>query len=226
MALILSLETSAKVCSVALHNNTHLVTSAEVHVEQAHATKLASLIKDLLKVAEVEFSQLDAVAVSSGPGSYTGLRIGVSTAKGICFALDIPFISVNTLQLLAFQMRNQVAHDSLLCPIIDARRMEVYCMIADINLNEIYPIQAKVIDLTSFSDLLKDRRVTFFGDGASKCKSTITHTNASFIDDIYPQALAFGLLAGKKFKAKEFENIETYEPVYLKEFMVKTPKTK
>ncbi|MBX2956001.1 MAG: tRNA (adenosine(37)-N6)-threonylcarbamoyltransferase complex dimerization subunit type 1 TsaB [Cyclobacteriaceae bacterium] len=224
MALILSLETSTRICSVALHANKQLITSAEVHVEQAHATRLASLIKDISRFAGIEITELNAVAVSSGPGSYTGLRIGVSTAKGLCFALGIPLISVNTLKLMAFQMSNSVDQDNLLCPMIDARRMEVYCLITDVNLKEIQPIQAKVIDTFSFKDLLQNKKITFFGDGASKCKSMITDAQASFIDIIYPQALALGAMASEKFDKGEFEDIVNYEPVYLKEFLVKTPK--
>lgn len=224
MALILSLETSTRICSVALHANTQLITSAEIHVEQAHATRLASLIKDISRFAGIEITELSAVAVSSGPGSYTGLRIGVSTAKGLCFALGIPLISVNTLKLMAFQMSTNVDQDTLLCPMIDARRMEVYCLITDVHLKEIQPIQAKVIDTFSFKDLLQNKKIAFFGDGAPKCKSTITDAQASFIDNIYPQALALGAMASEKFDKREFEDIVNYEPVYLKEFLVKAPK--
>lgn len=224
MALILSLETSTRICSVALHKNTQLITSAEVHVEQAHATRLASLINDISRFAGIEIKELNAVAVSSGPGSYTGLRIGTSTAKGICFALNIPLISINTLKLMAFQMRQKVDQNTFLCPMIDARRMEVYCLITDANLKEIQPIQAKVIDTFSFKDLLQSKKITFFGDGAPKCKSTITDAHASFIDNIYPQALALGAMASERFDKGEFENIVNYEPVYLKEFLVKAPK--
>lgn len=224
MALILSLETSTQICSVALHDNKHLITSAEIHVEQAHAARLAPLIRDISRFTGIELKELSAIAVSSGPGSYTGLRIGTSTAKGICFALNIPLITISTLKLMAFQMSQKVDQNTFLCPMIDARRMEVYCLITDVNLNEIQPIQAKVIDAFSFKDILQSRKVAFFGDGAPKYESTITDTQASFIYNIYPQALALGVMANEKFDKIEFEDIVNYEPVYLKEFFVKAPK--
>ena len=126
MSLILSLETSAKVCSVAIHDGGKLVATSEIHIEQSHASKLAVLIEEVKNKAGIEFNQLKALAISSGPGSYTGLRIGTSTAKGFCFALNIPLISIGSLELLAFQMKEQNPQSAYLCPMIDARRMEVY----------------------------------------------------------------------------------------------------
>lgn len=221
---ILSLETSAKVCSVALHSNGQLITSAEVHIEQSHATRLAPLIDDLVKFAQLEFRQIQAVAVSSGPGSYTGLRIGVSLAKGLCFALKVPLIAINTLELLSYQMSKEVDPDVLLCPMIDARRMEVYSMIVNADLNPVLPIAPRVIDSSSFHDLLQERKILFFGDGATKCRTVINHINAHFIDGVYPQASKMGELAYLKLKSGEIEDLESFEPFYLKEFMIKTAK--
>lgn len=220
----LSLETSAKVCSVALHSSGQLITSAEVHVEQSHATRLAPLIDDLIKFSKIEFRQIQAIAVSSGPGSYTGLRIGVSLAKGLCFALKVPLIAINTLELLAYQMSKEVDSDVLLCPMIDARRMEVYSMIVNTDLNSVLPIAPRVIDASSFHDLLQERKILFFGDGATKCRTVINHINAHFIDGVYPQASKMGELAYLKLKSGEIEDLESFEPFYLKEFMIKTAK--
>ena len=227
MALILSLETSTTVCSVALHNNGKLVAAAEMHKEQSHASKLAVLIDQLLKLADIPMNAIQAIAVSEGPGSYTGLRIGVSTAKGLCFALGIPLLSVGTLALLAKQMKLKTILDNAwLCPMIDARRMEVYCQMFDSEMNALQAIEAKVIDEESFKDSLSNHKIIFFGDGAAKCKPVITHPNAFFISDIVPSAKELGLLANEKFLKSEFENLVTFEPFYLKEFLIKKPADK
>jgi tRNA threonylcarbamoyladenosine biosynthesis protein TsaB len=223
MAVILSLETSAKVCSVAVHENDTLLATAEVHIAQSHASKLAPLIKEVNEMAGISFNQLDAVAVSAGPGSYTGLRIGVSTAKGLCFALGIPLVTVNTLELLAFQMSKTLSTNILLCPMIDARRMEVYCRLTDKDLTEIIPNGAMIIDELSFTGILEKNPVMFFGDGATKCRSVIRHRNAAFIEGVYPMALQLGFMAGEKLKRKETEDLLNFEPFYLKEFLIKNP---
>lgn len=225
MSLILSLETSAKVCSVAIHAGEKLVATAEIHIEQSHASKLAVLIEEVKKKAGIEFSQLNAIAISSGPGSYTGLRIGTSTAKGLCFSLNIPLISIGSLELLAFQMRDQNPEHAYLCPMIDARRMEVYCLITDSDLNIIHPTEAKVIDEQSFHEYLEKKPILFFGDGSDKCKEKITHKNARFVDGVYPKAPQLGFIAIRKFQKGEFEDLINFEPHYLKEFMIKQPKT-
>lgn len=222
MALILSLETSARFCSVALHDNTTLVSQAEIRQEHSHASKLAILIQDVLKSCASEMKQIDAVAISAGPGSYTGLRIGTSTAKGICYALDIPLISVNTLDLLASQASQQIKNtNALLCPMIDARRMEVYCQVVDSGLRIINPVEAKVIDESSFGELLKANIMFFFGDGAEKCMGAIAHNNAFFLADIFPQAAALGVMAEKKFRAQQFEDLIGFKPLYVKDFVAK-----
>src|SRR6478609_5772251 len=144
MSLILSLETSTTVCSVAIHRGQNLLASAEVHIEQSHASKLAVLIDDVRKLSGIELKELSAIAISSGPGSYTGLRIGTSTAKGLCYALGIPLISINTLEVLAHQMSEVNVGKAFLCPMIDARRMEVYCLLMDNALNLIQATEAKI----------------------------------------------------------------------------------
>ncbi len=223
MAIVLSLETSSKNCSVAIHKNSVTLASSEIHVGQSHASKLAPMINQVMKLAEVKYSELSAVAVSSGPGSYTGLRIGVSTAKGLCFSLGVPLIAINTLELMAFQIGKINTGEALLCPMIDARRMEVYCMLKDHNLNIVSPIQARVIDETSFAENLKTDEILFFGDGAMKCKPFIVSDNACFIEDVYPNAIQLGFLAEKKFEYNQIEDLLSFEPFYLKEFMIKVP---
>jgi tRNA threonylcarbamoyladenosine biosynthesis protein TsaB len=224
MSLILSLETSAKVCSVAIHDDARLIATSEIHVEQSHASKLASLIDELIKLVGIEMNQLGGVAISSGPGSYTGLRIGTSTAKGLCFSLNIPLISIGSLELLAYQMKEYNLHQAYLCPMIDARRMEVYCLMSDSSLRIIHPTEAKVIDESSFKEYLDKSKVIFFGDGSDKCTDKIIHDNAFFINGVYPKASHLGFMAFEKFKRNEVENLVNFEPHYLKEFMIKQPK--
>ncbi len=221
MSLILSLETSAKVCSVAIHDDAQLVATSEAHIEQSHASKLAMLIDEVKKLSGVEMKQFSAVAISSGPGSYTGLRIGTSTAKGMCYSLSIPLLSISSLELLAFQMNPHNFQNAYLCPMIDARRMEVYCLVADSSLGIIQPTEAKVIDEASFLEHLDKNIVIFFGDGSDKCRDLIIHKNANFVRDIYPRASHLGLMAFEKYQKNEIEDLINFEPHYLKEFMIK-----
>jgi tRNA threonylcarbamoyladenosine biosynthesis protein TsaB len=221
MSFILSLETSAKICSVAIHNNGTLITTEEIHIEHSHASKLAVLIDAVCKKALVELQQLSAIAVSSGPGSYTGLRIGTSTAKGLCFALNIPLISIGSLELLSHHMNKQNPDQADLCPMIDARRMEVYCTVINASGETIQPIEAKVIDTSSFTELLEKNKIIFFGDGADKCRETLKHSNAQFVSGIYPIASYMGELAFNKFQKQRTEDLVNFEPYYLKEFMIK-----
>ena len=223
MATILGIETSGKVCSAAVYSNDELLSAAEVHIPQSHASRLAPLIDDLMRHLGIKFSQLEAIAVSSGPGSYTGLRIGVSLTKGLCYSLGIPLIAVNTLELLAFQMRNSVDPDSMLCPMIDARRMEVYCMLTESTLSAFSPVQALVVNENSFNDVLANRNMVFFGDGAGKCSSVIKSKRAIFVDGIYPSAVHLGPLADRKFNHGDFEDLVEFEPSYLKEFFTRKP---
>ena len=217
MALILNIETATTVCSAALSRNGAVFSFREENKGFTHSENLTAFIEDMMEEEGLSFKQLDAVAVSSGPGSYTGLRIGVSTAKGYCFALDRPLIAVPTLQSLA----SQVPHSSmLLCPMLDARRMEVYCAVYDENLEEVEPIAAKVIDDSSFLDLLNQKKIHFFGDGAAKCKPLLSaHPNAVFTDGILATSQSMAFLAEDKFLKGEFENVALFEPFYLKEFV-------
>jgi tRNA threonylcarbamoyladenosine biosynthesis protein TsaB len=221
MAHILSLETSTDVCSVALHHDRNLIKEAAIVRPQAHASELAPMIQRLCTEAEIKVNALDAVAISAGPGSYTGLRIGTSTAKGICYSLDIPLITLPTLDLLAFQATPNNPEFFLLCPMIDARRMEVYCKILDADLQTLSPVEARVIDHESFRELLQTRKMLFFGNGAEKCKSVLKHENAFFVDGISPLASALGVLAFEKYRTKNFEDLENFKPLYLKEFIAK-----
>jgi tRNA threonylcarbamoyladenosine biosynthesis protein TsaB len=221
MTHILCLETSTDVCSVALFADDRLVDSCEVHEPQAHAAKLSLLVEEGLRQSRVTTYQLSAVAVSEGPGSYTGLRIGVSTAKGLCYALGIPLIAVGTLELMA----SPFLGGDWLCPMIDARRMEVYCALFDESGHVVEKPHAKVIDSGSFSDVLAARRVMFFGNGAMKCRDVLAHEHAVFVEGVYPRAADMGKLAGERFAAQHFVDLASFEPVYLKEFAAKKART-
>ena len=223
MVKILSLETSTTVCSVALHENSSLIAVAEVHQEHSHGSRLAQLVDSVIRSAGIQMGDVNAIAVSSGPGSYTGLRIGTSTAKGLCFALNVPLIAIDTLSILSAQVNATNFEKSLLCPMIDARRMEVYCSVCDANGSVIQNIEAKVIDEKSFEGLLDERRVIFFGNGAEKCRAVITHNNAFFLTGITPSASQLGSMAFGKFEKGEFEDLFRFEPFYLKEFKAKKP---
>jgi tRNA threonylcarbamoyladenosine biosynthesis protein TsaB len=215
--VILSIETSTEVCSVAIHNNGRLVAAGESIEAYSHAERLAPLINELLADNNIKREELTTVAVSAGPGSYTGLRIGTSTAKGLCYALDIPLITIGTLESM-LEGIEQENKDQLLCPMLDARRMEVYCLLADGNGQIIEPTHAKIIDETSFSDYLGSKQISFFGNGADKCKSVINSENAIFIDGIKPSAINIGKLASSKYKVHEFASLVNFEPDYLKAF--------
>ena len=223
MAIILSIETSTPVCSVALHCDGKLLTALEVHQEYSHASKLGILVKEATEISDTPLDRVDAVALSSGPGSYTGLRIGTSLAKGICYALDIPLISVPTLEAMAVLVRRSYPGEVFFCPMIDARRMEVYCQIYNQNLSEVEPVQAKVIDGESFQSLLDVGQVVFFGSGAAKCSSVILHENARFLENINPLASHLGERAYAKFKQEKFEDVTEFVPSYLKEFFIRKP---
>ena len=220
MSLILSIDTSTKVCSVALHQHGKLLAISELYTEKSHSGMLTTLCENVVKNSGFSLNQLDALAVAKGPGSYTGLRIGVSTAKGFCFALDKPLIAVNTLEAMAYQVKGFYDEAHLLCPMIDARRMEVYCQILDNQMNIIAETEAKIIDELSFSEILTKHKLIFFGDGAAKCQAKISHENAIFLHtEIHPSAKTVGLLATNSFEKSLFENVVTFEPFYLKDFV-------
>jgi tRNA threonylcarbamoyladenosine biosynthesis protein TsaB len=221
MPVILSLETSTDACSVALHADKKLLGQAEIHQPQSHAARLAPMIEQVIHEAGLNLKDIGAVAVAKGPGSYTGLRIGTSTAKGLCYALNVPLIAVGTLELLAFQGNNFNTDHALLCPMIDARRMEVYCLLADENLRIIEPVSARVVDENTFAELLETNRVLFLGSGSQKCREVIRHPNAIFLDGVQALASALGVMADEKFKSGEVENLMNFKPFYLKEFVAK-----
>ena len=214
--MILSIETSTEVCSVALHSQDSLVASLESLTAYSHAEKLAPLIDQILVDNNIKRGELTAVAVSAGPGSYTGLRIGTSTAKGLCYALNIPLITISTLESMLEDIDDD--ENQFLCPMLDARRMEVYCLLADSRGQIIEPTQAKIIDENSFSDYLNSNKISFFGNGADKCKSVIKAKNAIFIDGVKPSAINIGKLASNKFEVNEFADLVNFEPDYLKAF--------
>ncbi|RAV99734.1 tRNA (adenosine(37)-N6)-threonylcarbamoyltransferase complex dimerization subunit type 1 TsaB [Pseudochryseolinea flava] len=224
MPFILSIETSTTVCSVALHNGVELLVSEEIRIPQTQATQLALMIDSVLKRANVDRTALNAVAVTAGPGSYTGLRIGTSTAKGLCFALGIPLIAIDTLTVMARQINKYNPRKALLCPMIDARRMEVYCLVVGSDGKIVAPVEAKIIDAYSFLEFT-NQPIIFFGSGAMKCANTIKHADAVFLSDVHPSAVTLGEMAAEKFRINEFEDLALFEPFYLKEFMIKKPAT-
>jgi tRNA threonylcarbamoyladenosine biosynthesis protein TsaB len=223
MALILNLETATTVCSVSLGKDGQLLALKEHFGDYSHSENLTLFIEDVLQQANLKLSDIDAIAVSKGPGSYTGLRIGVSTAKGLCYSLDKPLIASPTLKCLAHTISNsklQISDSALFCPMIDARRMEVYCAVYDVNNKEIKSTAAEIIDENSFVDLLKENTIYFFGDGAEKCKSVLSkNKNAIFLDDIFPSAKNMIPLSEQAFNNKQFEDIAYFEPFYLKDFV-------
>jgi tRNA threonylcarbamoyladenosine biosynthesis protein TsaB len=221
MAFILCIETATSVCSVALFKNDTLLSLQEIIEGNEHATMLTTLIANCLSEAAITFNQLDAIAVSKGPGSYTGLRVGVSTAKGLCFTLNKPLIAINTLKSLANAYKTTHPQtNALLCPMIDARRMEVYTAIYTNELNELSATEAKIIDEQSFASELSENNIQFLGNGALKCQSMIIHTNASFTD-FACSAAGMGSLAYEAFTTNQFEDLAYFEPNYLKEFAQK-----
>jgi tRNA threonylcarbamoyladenosine biosynthesis protein TsaB len=221
MPLILSLDTSSTICSVALHDSGSIVGLLEVYQENSHGAKLAVIIKQVIENAGYRFEDLAAVAVSAGPGSYTGLRIGTSTAKGLCYSLGIPLLSVDSLTIMASAMHRQLPREFFLCPMLDARRMEVYCAVFNRDLEAVLPVQAKIIDESSFSTLLAENKMAFFGNGALKCREIIGHPNAFFADGVYPSASELGYLAHQRFADGRTEDLVHFEPIYLKEFLIK-----
>lgn len=230
MSLILSIETATSVCSVALHKQHDLIGLQELHLEKSHSGLLAVLIQDLVKYCGYTMDDLDAVAVSKGPGSYTGLRIGTATAKGLCYALDIPMLAINTLEAMAHKANQFNYQGDYLCPMIDARRMEVYCLIVNDELETIEATRPVIVDEDAFRKYLDERTMIFFGNGAAKCKPLLSpFPRAVFIDNIFPSAKEIGELAATKMdenKEGAFEDIAYFEPFYLKDFKAISPKTK
>ncbi|MES2778526.1 MAG: tRNA (adenosine(37)-N6)-threonylcarbamoyltransferase complex dimerization subunit type 1 TsaB [Bacteroidota bacterium] len=226
MSTILCIETATEICSVAVVSETNILSLCENHDGNAHASQLTGLIETALKKAGVTMQQLDAIAVSKGPGSYTGLRVGVSTAKGLCYALNKPLIAIPTLQSLAVQFIQTIQPDTsdLLMPMLDARRMEVYCAGYNSLMEEQRATEAKIIDEESFREELERGKIYFFGNGATKCQATITHRNAHFVADIHCSAKGIHHLAIQALNARKFEDVAYFEPFYLKDFVGTTPR--
>lgn len=228
MGSILCLETSSKVCSVAVGNDGLILSCRESETANAHSSQLSELTETALHEAGISLNELDAVAVSMGPGSYTGLRIGVAAAKGFCYSLDKPLIAIPTLKSLAFGMHSVAGNaTALFCPMLDARRMEVYTAVYDSNLNEKRPVSAEIITAESFIDLLESGKVIFGGEGASKCKPLLgQHRHSVFLDDFRLSARFLYPLAVEKFRLGQFENLAYFEPHYLKDFVAGKPRVK
>ncbi|MDG1793881.1 MAG: tRNA (adenosine(37)-N6)-threonylcarbamoyltransferase complex dimerization subunit type 1 TsaB [Flavobacteriaceae bacterium] len=217
MAYVLNIETSTTNCSVALSKSGSVVAYKEDNsLGYSHAERLHVYIDEVLQTAKVSIDQVDAIAISKGPGSYTGLRIGVSAAKGLCYALDVPLISVPTLEALAHQVD---APKGAVVAMLDARRQEVYSAIFDDHFSELRSTEAEVLSPESYQELLESSPVYFIGNGVSKTKVLITHKNAHFIEDKLPSAQQMCALSFEKYKAKNFEDVAYFEPFYLKDFI-------
>lgn len=228
MPCILHIETATYVCSVAISNNQELLFYKVETEGPSHASLLGVFVEQAMKELRSRNITLDAVAVSCGPGSYTGLRIGVSEAKGLCYGLNIPLIAIETLELLTYPLVKSHAESSklLFCPMIDARRMEVYTTLYDESLNKLQDTTAEIIDEDSFKELLATNKIVFFGNGACKCKEVITSENAIFLENVYPKAKDMIWLAEQAYQNRNFVDVAYYEPFYLKEFVGTTPKNK
>ena len=226
MALILNIETSTEVCSVTISRNGELLYKKETLEGLSHSELLTVFIEELLAENNLKLNQLDAVAVSKGPGSYTGLRIGVSVAKGLCYGLEIPLIAVNSLETMGIYTALNSNENMLFCPMIDARRMEVYTALYNSKGEEIKPVSAEIIEEDFLADYLNDNKIMFFGNGAEKCKAQITHSNAIIDGPKKTSAQFMQKLTQEKYNKKEFEDVAYFEPFYLKNFVATIPKNK
>ncbi|MFP4447588.1 MAG: tRNA (adenosine(37)-N6)-threonylcarbamoyltransferase complex dimerization subunit type 1 TsaB [Bacteroidales bacterium] len=233
MALILNIETTAEVCSVVLSKDGEVLQHREDREGRSHAKQLSVFIKEIMEEVSIVASDLDAVSISEGPGSYTGLRIGVSTAKGLCYGASLFLISVPTLQALTqgllnqkHQIKGSIKDDDILVPMIDARRMEVYTAMFNSRNEYLKEAEPVILDENSFKDILEKQRVIFFGNGAEKAKKVIHHQNACFVNSVDFSALHMISLSEQKFKNRIFEDIAYFEPFYLKDFQTTTPRNK
>lgn len=221
--IILNIETATTNCSVSISKEGKTIVLKENYDKNySHAERLHVYIDEVLKEAGISANDLSAVAISKGPGSYTGLRIGVSASKGLCFALDKPLISISTLESLAYQVD---CVDGVIIAMLDARRMEVYSAVFDSNHNQIRDTEAQIIDEQSFNSYLEKGKVYFIGNGVEKTKTVINHPNAIFVEGKLPSANEMSLLANKKFKIIEFEDVAYFEPYYLKDFVALKPRS-
>lgn len=232
MALILNIETSADLCSVALGRDGHLSDLRVGEEERDHSRVLTVLIDEILRKNSMEMTDLEAVAVSEGPGSYTGLRIGVSAAKGIAYGLKIPLLAISTLGSLAVsvaaalpeRLQKALGKEGWLCPMIDARRMEVYSAFYDREGKRITPVEPHVIGKNSFAEERARKKILFFGTGSEKCREVLAGENAFFLEGIAPRADRMIPLAEKKFREGDYADVAYFEPFYLKEFIATVPK--
>lgn len=226
MSILLHIETATQFCSAALSVDGNIIIHSENLQGQSHAKLLGVFTNEIMNYCITNKLKLDAIVVSSGPGSYTGLRIGVSEAKGLSFGLDIPLIAIETPKMMAWALKDKVNVEALLCPMIDARRMEVYATFYDTSLNIVRKTSADIITPDSYSDLLNIHPIVFFGNGADKCREMLIHPNASFIDDIHPHASQMVILGEEAFNNKDFVEKAYFEPFYLKEFVATVPRNK
>ena len=226
MSTILHIETSTDVCSVAVSEDSQVIFQQEDHSGPNHAERLGTMVDEALSFTDNHAIPFDAVAVSGGPGSYTGLRIGVSMAKGICYGRDLKLIAVPTLELLCVPvlLREIPEEDALLCPMLDARRMEVYAGIYDRALKPVREIRADIVTAETYKEYLDAHPIYFFGNGAGKCMETISHPNAHLIKGIEPLAKWMQPLAERRFLNEQFEDVAYYVPFYLKDFVAKKAK--
>jgi tRNA threonylcarbamoyladenosine biosynthesis protein TsaB len=224
LAIILNIETSTKNCSVSIADSGNIIAIKELNNgAYSHAEVLHPFIEEILKEGKISRDKIKAIAVSKGPGSYTGLRIGVSAAKGLSFALNIPLIAVDTLTALSCAIS---VDNGFIVPMLDARRMEVYAAVFDKEHQKVREIKAEIINENSFSEALAEGAVHFLGDGAHKCKEVIAHKNAVFVADTFPSSKEMAVLSYDKYKEKEFEDLAYFEPFYLKDFIVIPEKKK
>lgn len=222
MSRILCVDTSSFICSVSVFENLSLISSNSSELEKSHSKLIIQLIDQSLKDAKIKINEVDAFAVSMGPGSYTGLRIGVSTIKGLCYSLEKPLISINTLEILSKSALNHINNynDFFICPMIDARRMEVFTKMLDNDFNEVENDKALILDDKSFNDICGGKSIYFFGDGSNKFQKITNNKNFHFIDNIISSSKHMGELANIKYENNKFENLTTFEPFYIKDFFI------
>lgn len=226
MSCILNIETATPVCSVVVSNNGAIIFERENTDGPSHASLLGVFVADAIAEVRAKGYILDAISVSCGPGSYTGLRIGVSEAKGLCYGLNIPMIAIKTPLIIAQKVieTEEVGADTLLCPMIDARRMEVYAALYDKELHVVRDIAADIVDSDSYQEYLSKSKVLFFGNGADKCKDALVSGNAHFLEGIYPSARYMVRLSEEAYAAQQFVDTAYFEPFYLKDFVATTPR--
>lgn len=227
-ALILAIETATAIGSIAVFEGEKLLAAMDMRRARSHARLLMPMIEQMLDYLEIKPAELSAIGVSKGPGSYTGLRVGVSTAKGLCMALDKPLLALGSLDTLALKAQKLASElDALICPMLDARRMEVYCEVFDSNLDSRMPIEAKIIENGAFEEILSEHKVIFLGDGAAKCRPILSQSsNAIILDNGLSSASDMGSALYAKFQKKDFEDLGSFEPFYLKSFVATKSKKK